>query len=196
LARFFSSRRGFTERRIGITIAESDYNHLRLFLDFVKSKNKIRKVGTTNCLRLWLTQVEVVKELRCRLKIANNKTKQPLDLTWFLNKPELFFSFIVGYIDGDGCVSGDYNRLSVVGDKSWLENFVIMHDFLYSYFGHVCETQGAYLRTVKTTLPKNKEKKTYTLSNFYIAKTKLIEAIKIKADELCLPYMKRKLGKI
>jgi hypothetical protein len=73
-----------------------------------------------------------------------------------------------------------------------------MKQFIYNYFGFVDDTQPPKVATKYTVLPqdKNKIKRKYYAAIFYIDKIALIQAIKQKADELNLPYLRRKLGKI
>lgn len=197
---FLAADGTFTNRRISLTISSKDKNHLSRFLAFVKSKNKIRRVGKTNCLRVNLTQVDVVSELVSRLKISSNKTKHPLDLSWFDSKPELLFSFIVGYIDGDGSISkkkyANSYLLNVVGDKSWLGNFILYFRFIHEYFNLNSKSSEPKLRTSMVKLPQLKTKRKFTISDLRISRLDVIKSIKQEADKLKLPYMERKFGKI
>lgn len=189
------------ERRITLTISSKDLDHVDRLKKFLKSTNTGYKVSNSECYRFNFTQVEVVKELINRFNIHSNKTKNPCNLDWFNQYPDLFFSFIIGYLDGDGHVTKNklYNnyQIGIVGDKNWLDNFIKMFNFIHGYLNILPTNQIPKINNVFTTLPQSKDiKKEYTLSNFYITNKYMIKAIYQRAVELNLPFMERKLGKL
>lgn len=193
----------FTARRLHLGVAKKDLKHLKKFMNFVNSKNTITKtVGCTKTIhyRLTITCVKVITELRKKFNISNRKTYEPCDIKSIKN-PELLFSLIVGFLDGDGCVSKrptNCYSISFVGHMNWLDNFCFMKAFVYNYFNHEDTTMKLKIIKKYTTLPqdKTKTKKLYYGTGFNINKIALIKAIKTKAKELNLPFLKRKLGKV
>lgn len=188
----------FTDRRIGIGVADIDLLHLKKLLSYVNSSNKIQNLYEGTYHRAKLTNVSVVQQLKEKFSISSRKTYEPCVLE---NIPDdLFFSLIVGFIDGDGSISKIYKescfRLSVVGHQSWLFNFQKMQAFLYQYLSVNHDYRPAYLRNAKVKLPQNKHLTEHTLATFYCSYTPLLRLLKQRADELGLPYLERKLGQM
>lgn len=185
----------FSERRITLKIADADKDHLLMFARYIGSTNHIR--CKHNCHMLRFTNVNVVQALRLKFGIHSNKTKHPAKLGEFAS--DLLFSLIIGYIDGDGSVTRnktcDAYRLSVVGDKSWLRNFRLMESTLYAAANTV-HLLSSSIRVNNVKLPQETHKRRFSLSHFYICKKHVLQAIRIKADRLELPYLQRKLGRI
>jgi len=188
---------GFTERRIGLKIADKDADHLQCFHNFIESKNKIRRKDNTCQVRV--TDIATVTELRKRFDITNCKTYHPCKIDQIGND-DLLFALIIGFIDGDGCVTKNKSRkssfiLSVVGHHSWLSNFMFMEDNLRRIVGSEPQ-RSAKIRDHYVMLPKQTEKRKFRLADFYICDRETLLAIRKKADDLHLPFMARKLGKI
>lgn len=198
---FLMADASFTERRIILGVAEKDLGHLNKFMNFTKCKNSIYKLKHENHFRIKPTCVNVVKSLRKKFKIQNNKTKHPCDISSINNK-NLLFSLIIGYIDGDGCVSKNKKCksfiLNLVGDKSWFKNFKYIEKFLYDFSDEPFIKHQCKVRDHFTHLPqdKNKKKRKFKICNFNMARKSLLIKIKQKAEELKLPFMERKIGKI
>lgn len=200
---FLMADGGFTDRRLQLGVAEKDLEHLKLFRKHVNSSNKIGTIINNNGKvhkRIKITHVKVIQELRSKFKISSRKTYEPCSIQHITNQ-ELLFSLIIGFLDGDGCVTKGYcrsHKISFVGHASWLDNFCFMKSFIHDYFGYQDNTMPPKIRKVKIILPqdKTKTKKTYYLTDFYINRKDIIHSIKDKAVELELPFLKRKLGKI
>jgi hypothetical protein len=202
---FLMADGSFSDRRLHLGVARKDLNHLKKFLNFVNSSNKISKTRNKHAqnkihYRVKITCVQVIKALIDKFKISSRKTYEPCSISHIQNS-ELLFSLIVGFLDGDGCVAktnGNSHRISFIGHPSWLENFCFMKKFIHNYFAHEDKTNPPKITKRWTTLPqdKTKTKKEYFAASFYISKTSLIEAIRDKAVELKLPFLQRKLGKI
>ncbi len=144
-------------RKISLTIAEKDIEHLHKVQTYVKSENTYYKVGTSNCYRLHMTGVNSVKALIEKFNINSNKTKFPCSLEHMLKYPDLFFSFIIGYIDGDGCVCVRNNsaNISIVGDVAWIDNFILIFEFVHEYLNVKPTNQIPKKRAVFTKLPQS-----------------------------------------
>jgi hypothetical protein len=191
----------FSDRRIHVGVAKKDLQHLKAFMKFVGSTNKIQKLKNSDHCRVKMTCVSVVSLLKKKFDISSRKTYEPCSLG-FVKDKDLLFSLIVGYIDGDGSVSknGKYNsfRLHVVGHASWVDNFTYMKDFIYEYFSDNSRHTQAKVVKHRTCVPQDRTrtKRVYLMSYFQISKKELLVAIKNRAAELGLPVLKRKLGKI
>jgi len=191
----------FSDKRISLTISEQDLPHLMKFKKYVNSKNAITKLKKENCYRIKMTSVKDVKELKSKFKISSKKTYKPCDFKHIKNK-KLLFSLIVGLIDGDGSISKNKNweayQLSFTMHSSWVDSLNYIKTFLYTYFNEEDKTMPARTKVVSTYMPqdKNKIKKDYDVSYMYICKKTLLRRIKTKAEELKIPFMKRKLGQL
>lgn len=203
---FLMADGSFSDRRLHLGVARKDLNHLKKFRTFVNSTNEISKTKNKHSknkihYRIKITCVNVIRVLREKFKISSRKTYEPCSIKHITNQ-ELLFSLIVGFLDGDGCVTkikhSNCHRISFIGHSNWLDNFCFIKSFLHNYFGYQDNTMPPKIRKVKVILPqdKTKTKKTYYLANFYISRKDIIHSIKDEAVQLNLPFLKRKLGKI
>lgn len=189
-------------RKISITIQSLDKQHLQRYLDYVGSSNIPHLVKGSNCLRIALTDIKTVTELIKRFKLSSNKTHNPINLSYFKNKsPELFLSFICGFIDGDGSIrkiGKNSYTISIVGYKTWLNNFQVFFKFLHKYFNSSITSRIPYKDKKNTTLPQDltKTKKEFELAQFRIHKKDIIIPFKEKIVSLNLPFLARKWDKI
>lgn len=148
-----------------------------------------------------MASVNDVKKIKDKFKISSKKTYEPCGLNHIEDK-DLLFCLIMGLIDGDGSVyknkKCDAYQLTFTMHSSWVENLNHIKTFLYTYFNEEDKTMPARTKAVFTYMPqdKNKIKKYYDVSYMYICKKTLLRKIRTKAEELKIPFMKRKLGKI
>lgn len=188
----------FSKHQISLTISAKDKDHLLKFMKYISSENTIMKVsGSENTLRVTFCARQVLDVLVPRFKIHTCKTYNPCSLEYLLDKPDYLFCFVIGFIDGDGCLTNTKTNscLEIVSHKSWVENFIIFFKFLHSYFNIEITSQLPKVHKAIATLPNKQEKKTYYKTRLLIYKTKLIEAIYQKCVEFKIPFMERKLGK-
>ena len=193
---FLMADGSFTKNRISLAISGDDLDHLKRFREFVKSTNTLSKVGN-NYYRLKCTDGSIVRALREKFNIHNNKTHNPCTLSGISN-PDLMFALFIGFFDGDGSLykNKKWNSFSlyIVGHPAWLENFQSFGEFLQQYLSKSLKCRHCWIANKTTSVPQNPEKKTYRLAHFSITNRQFIEAIKRRADELGLPYLQRKLG--
>lgn len=107
--------------QIQINLAKKDLLHLRKFATFVEYKNDLLKPNIS------INFSDIRIELNNKFKISNNKTHYPCVLDNLSG--DYFFSFIIGFIDGDGCINKK-GYLSIKCHKSWLDNLNRMIAFL------------------------------------------------------------------
>lgn len=191
----------FSDRAISVTYSSKDIDHIEKLKQFLNSSNTHHQVGEADCYRIKFGDVSVVKALQERFNIHTDKTHNPCNLSNI--QDDLFFSLIVGYIDGDGCISAkqlktkiSYN-ISVVGDKVWLNNFKEIFNFIHRYIGIKPTNQKPYLCKRLTSLPQTKDiKQEFLTANFYITNTGAVHKMKEQVLKLNLPFMERKWDKI
>lgn len=96
------------DNRITLALSASDLPHLVNFAKFIEYDNI--RMRSTIYKSAWLAVMDKSKisEIRKRFSISNNKTEEPIKLPKITD--ELFLAFIIGFIDGDGCISLQTNR--------------------------------------------------------------------------------------
>lgn len=165
---------------LGIKLAEKDIKHLEKFKFNIQTESPIRKkISTINEKKFEQVQIDIysryiIKDLYKNFNITPNKTFTllPPNIKNFNHK----ISYIVGLIDGDGCISKKTNtdqiRINLVGNK----NIIIWSKQIL--------TEWLNLRKSKLSL-KNK---IYNVNIGDTGSKKFIKYIK----KLNIPYMERK----
>ena len=155
--------------QLQIKIGEKDINHLQLLSNFLGNSKRLNKpnlIMNYKTIKLWLEE---------NFKISNNKTYEPCDLT-SLDGDKLF-SFIIGFIDGDGSID-KRGYLHIKCHSTWLNNLNLMVSFL---------TDNDFNKAII-----NSE----GLAFISITKIKTMNDIKNKITSLSLPILKRKWDRI
>jgi hypothetical protein len=151
---------------ITINLSKKDINHINKFRKFLG-------INESEKTLISISDQITFEELRCRFNIHSNKTYFPCDLSYVEKYNEFFFSFIIGFIDGDGSINKKGN-IRIKCHNSWQNNIEKMIKFL---------TNNNYKK------PKiNKE----GLVVGHISSIEIVKRIKHKIDELKLPVLKRK----
>jgi len=156
-------------KQIQINLAKKDLNHLQKFANFVEYNNVLTKPS------LYVGYGTIETTLNEMLSISNNKTYKPCNLKQLSGKD--FFSFIIGFIDGDGSIS-KRGHLAIKCHKSWQNNIDYMLKFLSEKFYYSCKinSEGLCLGCI---------------SNF-----ETMRRVKLKCNELNLPILNRKWDRI
>lgn len=170
---------------LGFLIADGHFNKngyitLNISKYDLKHTNKFRHylgLEKRNDTLVSLSDKITFNKLSEMFKITSNKTSEPCDLSYLFDKPDLFFSFIVGFIDGDGTINKEgYIRIKC--HHNWLDNIDKMLYFI---------SNGIYNK------PKlNKE-------NFCVGHLSSIQVTKNifkKIKKLNLPILERKWNRI
>lgn len=155
--------------RIQINLSTKDLEHLKLFAKFISFKKELIKPSIDvgfNSIKNYLID---------EFGITNEKTHYPCNLTKLSG--DSFFSFIIGFIDGDGSINNK-GYLSIVSHKNWLENIRSMLNEI------------SYGRHYGCKISKN------GLVRGYITNIETMKAIKQKAIELKLPILERKWDRV
>lgn len=169
------------DSRVKLILAIKDKEHLTKFANFVETDNMLL---TENTCSVSIQNIDLFDELCEKFNLNHNKTYLPPNFDLFnkYNK-ELFFSYIIGFIDGDGYINKLYKRkdcnLGIHLHKSWLNNLIHIENFLYNYFN---------LDKKKTFSKIGKD----DYARMIISNGTLISEIKKEVLRLNLPFMNRK----
>jgi len=113
----------FEEKRLFLVVSSKDKEHVQSFANFVNSKVEPYKTGKAFGVRFM--DAVIVPKIRKKFNIQTNKTLFPCSLD--IKKSNLFVSFLIGFIDGDGCICKNHNRpdshIKIKCHSSWLSNF-------------------------------------------------------------------------
>lgn len=149
-------------------------------------KRKLRTFKKTNCIILAIMDKRLVPQICQKFDIKPNKTYNPPKIS-ILEKfsDSQFLSFLIGFIDGDGCIKKVYKRKdAVIGfhcHKSW--------KYILQYFNQrILETVGCKSPGIRI------DKYGYISLGF--TNSIIVNFLKIKALELKLPILKRKWNRI
>jgi hypothetical protein len=108
-------------KQIQINLAKKDLEHLIKFANFVEYKGKLNKPSISinySKINNWLVET---------FNVSNNKTYNPCNIDNLSD--DNLFSFIIGFIDGDGSINKK-GYLYIKCHKSWLDNLNKMVSFL------------------------------------------------------------------
>ena len=155
--------------QLQINIGEKDIEHLQLLSNFLGNEKQLLKPNLCvnyKSIRLWLEN---------EFKITNNKTYEPCVLTSL--KDDKLFSFIIGFIDGDGSIDKK-GYLHIKCHSSWLDNLNLMVSFLTDdkFNKGIINSEG--------------------LAFISITKIEIMNNIKNKIEKLKLPKLTRKWVRI
>lgn len=126
-----------------ITCEISDKDHLSKFAELINGHVRIGhqinwsgqykemaivKVADQNLIPKWRTILKME---------STKKTYFPPDLSIFMTKENLIY-FLIGFIDGDGCVQCKNHRIScsIVVHENWLNVFEIIKEKFDEFYGH------------------------------------------------------------
>lgn len=176
--------------RLVIALANKDVEHLKKFAKYIKYP-KIRKRNKTNSYALSVLDTIVVRDLKNKYNINNKKSYNPPSLKINDNK---FISFLIGFIDGDGCIRNQTNRndcvLTIKLHKNWKKTLKVWSDLIYEKF--LGKKHNSLIRT-KSTVSLTKDNK-YCYVN--IANSEILWNLKQYCVKNKLPVLKRKWNKI
>lgn len=168
----------FDEKSLAFSLKKSDINQINKFKKFLKYK------GDCKPRFIHVGDVKIIKSIRNKFKITNNKTTKPCSIN-HINDDNSFISFVIGYIDGDGCIGNQTNRkdcyIRFHCHKNWKNNIQYISN-------RICKLSNT--KSQKCIIGNDG----YTrliFTNF-----KIVKFLKKKAVELKLPFLKRKWNKI
>lgn len=156
-------------KQIQINLSEKDIHHLMRLSEYVEYKKKIinpRIVINYSDINDWLIEL---------FNIKSDKTYNPCSLNKLYG--DNLFSFIIGFIDGDGSINKK-GYLSIKCHKSWLDNLNYMVNYLTE-----SEINSGYINSEG-------------LSFISITKIEIMKKIKQKIIDLDLPVLDRKWDRV
>lgn len=156
-------------KQLQINLGDKDLSHLKKFAKFVGYKDKLIKPSISINIDL------IYNELKNEFSISNIKTYEPCSLSK-LNGDALF-SFIIGFIDGDGHIT-EKGYLKIKCHSSWINNLNIMVSYLTNDDYHPAKLNSEGLALVGIT------------------KIEYMKSIKQKVIDLKLPMLDRKWDRI
>lgn len=168
-----------------ITLISKDIDNLERFKCFLEIDNKIG-LKESGASRVNICDVNTIQTLTKLHGIQKNKTYNPPKHLTFYNKNQ-FISFLIGFIDGDGCIytrkKGRYleQLISICVHYNWLP--------LFKTWNHIL---NKYTKLHKKNFSVNC--KGFALLRFGDAQ--YINYLMNKVEELNLPVFKRKWGKL
>lgn len=104
-----------------INLSTKDCEHLVKFSKFIEYEKKL--IGPS----IKVSVLDIYDYLKTTFNISSTKTYNPCNLEHLSG--DSFFSFILGFIDGDGCITKQ-GYLAIQCHKSWEENLNKMVSFL------------------------------------------------------------------
>lgn len=155
--------------QIQINLAEKDLHHLKKFANYIEYKNNLIKPNIS------VGFSDIRSELENIFDISNNKTYFPCKLNGLSG--DSLFSFIIGFIDGDGSINTK-GYLTLVSHKNWLNNICFMLKEISNGKHYSCKINKS------------------DLSSGYICNIETMKLIKQKALELNLPILERKWSRV
>ena len=178
----------FKDARLSVHLAVKDDAHLKQFLNYVGEPQSyhyrdIKLKGKLFPQICAAFSNPIVKKVAKKFSISSRKTYEPPNISWI--KDNLFWSLLIGFIDGDGSIRHQTGRkdcfITIKIHSSWLSILQLMGDRLYGQFN---------LSAPHATL----NNKGYAVINF--TNSIILKFLKRKALRLRLPLLERKWSRI
>lgn len=150
------------ERTLTFNIHEKDLDILLKIKEALDCGNEVKKSSTKNCVRLHLSSVKLVSDLK---KIGISRAKSAT-IQFPVLKESLYKHFIRGYFDGDGHI-GNRQCALVIGSDSFYKGF---NDYIKRVFNKELYTNdmGSYHRVQFNRRDHNIIKWIYKGSTIYL----------------------------
>jgi len=110
-----------------INLRVTDKSIVEKFIKFLDTDIKLNVANYNNkkdCYKAAVGDIKTISKLKDLYLIHANKTENPMNIN--LDGDNLI-SFLIGFIDGDGCVdtnSAGYYRIRVKSHKNWIKEFL------------------------------------------------------------------------
>lgn len=128
---FFIADATFIGNRLKIQLAQKDISHINKIRKFFKYNGKNKSTNFS------VVDHNIIPLVKSKFNIKKQKTYNPPNLhkIFKTTSPKLIFSFIIGYIDGDGSIYHGTDNvkktyLALKGHRASLSNFHYMVTFL------------------------------------------------------------------
>jgi hypothetical protein len=168
----------FTKNRLTLGLSIKDENLLKALSTYLGFGSLIKT--NKGSISFSVMDTKNVPLIRDKFNINNRKTYNPPNTIKWMSD-DLLYSFIIGFIDGDGSIKKQTNREDVIlrikVHSNWFNIISEMSEFL---------SNKSETKTVKPKIDKE------GYCNINLANHQLLKHIKSKAIELKLPYLSRK----
>jgi len=189
---FLMADGSFRDSQIAVKVSIKDLNHICKMDKYFGFDGIIHNDDSTTTRRY--SGKEIVNKIKEKFNINRNKTYNPCNIKGDIDD-DLFFSLFVGFVDGDGSISGNkYPQFSLCSHINWHDNFLIFKNKISHYY-KLLESDIAvydYCSKVNCFGKIRKSKMVYMRIN----KFEILKKIKQKAIDLKLPIMERKWNNI
>lgn len=185
-----------SNKRIFLSLSSKDKEHLEKYVNYFSLKSFNKKIVSGKYYQYYST-VRCVKNFDLivdKLGIVSNKTYSPIELNFLKNlKDDLFISFFIGFVDGDGCLKYQYKRkdtsLVIKIHKNWENILKYFAERIYSIYP-VTQYNSNIKKSLRVNLIHNK------YSELVISNSEILKNLKNRAIDERLPFLKRKWGRI
>ena len=160
------------QNNIQINLSIKDKTHISKLESHL---GHLKKYEDNTQIRVLISDKKTIGKLSSDFSWLSNKTKHPVEIPYYI-KGDNLFSIIIGFIDGDGCISKK-GLLYIKCDKEWAK-------FL----------EEAY--KILTLNTKYFKLSSDGCSRIFITKLKEVINIKNKSIKLGLPIMNRKWDRV
>jgi len=170
--------------RLKIGLSMRDKIHLLRFADYINCPN-VRK-GNNNSIELSIQDKYNIPKIIKKFGFVSRKSFNACNLFWLDNVDKNFFiSFLIGFIDGDGCINYQTNRkdcaIRIKIHSSWFNNLQLLSN-------KICKPLNLMPNKVHIN------NKGYSLLGFN--NSIILNFLRRKTKELRLPVLNRKWDKI
>jgi hypothetical protein len=171
----------FSKKRLCLCLSTKDKMHLIKFCQFISCPNH---KSVKNGYDVKVQDQNIIPKIREKFDLKERKTYNPPDISWITG--DLFLSFMIGFIDGDGCIgyqSGGRKdvQLRIKIHGSWKNTLQEMSNKIH-------ESLEIEARPVRIN------NQGYALLT--LARQSTLRHLKSKLTELELPALERKWDKI
>jgi len=182
---------------LGITVGNKDMLHLMQFTTFVGSSWRGIRTLKTGLHEFKVGHQYCVRELRKKFDLKPNKTYNPMDIKYLENmKDELFLSFVIGLIDGDGSICKQTGRndcvISIGLHHSWYEFLCYVEDRVHNIFNIDMVRSSRLTKVSKRSTDFGET----TIASLRFSNSKTVDNLYQFQESFELPVLNRKWGKI
>jgi hypothetical protein len=170
--------------RLKVSLSVRDESHLiklMTFLEIDASKKKNYNVG--KMVEFSIMDNFILPKIIEKFDFKQSKTYNPPNLSYLTKNDDLFLSFLIGFIDGDGTIKKKKNveeySLAIKLHSSWYDNL----SFFQKQISKITDSKRVCLYKYKYAI--------YIINDF-----KILKLLKTKINKLCLPILQRKWDKI
>jgi len=170
--------------RMTLVLSKKDSDHIKKFVSFIGGIHPIRNEKRYNTCGIKIMDSYNISYITAKFGIKPRKTYDPpsiYKLSNVLSKDNLFYSFIIGFIDGDGCIHKQTGRtdcgLIIKLHRSWA-------NILQYFSDRIC----CNLQLKPNVVRINK----YGYAEMRFTNSIILKHLKSKVYELGLPHLERK----